>query len=769
MLKYSGGGRNTVPIPGTELPDITNAKDLSDKMAFYNILGHGTMSEEKQRVFLVPEDTWILFITRAGIPADKRKTGRLREVLDDFYFLKDGETEAQWYQRVYAAMKDGSLFRDILYDKKYTENFSIYEPGDLIQDLELQFINSSWPFMRLGIWKLPIDSDVKENLDRMNNVEEIIKFNPAIRPILQKLEAYKTEYPGYTKGINKILNFLINFHKISYESQEAFLADPDVHEALSNKIINSHYNEFQMTIAQFVSKNRAQQESFFREPQNLLTYSPSVKEGQFNSDLYTMLNESRFQTPFPLDPIGFQRYSDQVSREKLLDTSKYRFIVVDACRSIESPNLPEAVYMPRLALTRSMSGIARREICVNNLMQMTKTKFAALVRDKTVAPTSAIQQLLAGNAVTLSDFEASLVGEKGSLRTFLEAQQFKRNDIVYVQPPGAKGYNAVVSNINVDANGKLIYKVITENNTKNVPASNVFASESNVGSLFLSRAVEKLKANQIKTAMKGQQDKYIKEIVDKEMVTKLKELKETDYKVKFFERAKDIYGGVMNRALKFYTINQRVKTLVDRKGFAKGTSGDIKSFATDPNGTLGYLVSFDNNNVRFYSLEEVEDREESDIYQAILKDAPEGKKFTRGSRVTFKDMTKVPYLNGRIGVIVNIGKDDKGVYYKVKVHFGKPGSNGTETAPSIQIIPIRPAYLEQVADTTPTGFPKNTLAPPKNSASLELNQTVINAERAKVEKNVRNHPERYRNTRGGVRQKTRRSKKSKKQRKTRRH
>lgn len=769
MRNYSGGGRNTVPTPGTELPDITNPRDLSEKMAFYNILGHGMMSEEKQRVFLVPDDTWILFITRAGIPADKRKTGKLREVLDDFYFLREGETQDQWYERVYSAMRDGSLFRDILYGKQYTENFSIYEPGDLIQDLELQFINSSWPFMRLGIWKLPIRANVKTDLDTMNNVEEIIKYNPAISPILQNLEAYKTEYPAYTNGINKILTFLRNFHKISFESQEAFLKDADVHEALSNKKIGMFYKEFEMTIAQFVSKNRSQQDRFFREPENLLTYSPSVKENDFNSDLYTMLNENRLQTPFPLDSFGFQRDSDQVSRQKLLDTSKYRFIVVDACRSLESPSLPEAAYMPRLALTRSMSGIARREICVTNLMQMTKNKFEALLRGKTLGASSVIPKLLAGQAVTLSDFEASLLGEKGSLRTFLEGQQFKQDDVVYVQPSGSNGYTAVVSNINVDANGKLIYKVITENDVKNVPASSVFANESNVSSLFLSRALESLQATKLKAAMQSQEDKHIKAIVDKVMVPKLKELKEKEYKIKFFERVKDIYGDVLNRVLEIYPINERVMTLVERKGIPKNTFVSIREYATNPkDGTLGYFVS-ENDIIRFYSLEEVHNLEQSNKYSAMINQAPEGKKFARGSRVKLKDMTRVPYLNGRIGVIVNATKDDKGVFYQVKVYFGPPNKNGNESTPSIKIISIRPDFLEQVSADTPTGFPKNTLAPPANSKSLELNQKLINAERAAVEKNVRNHPERYRNKMGGgSRQKTRRTKKSKKQRKTRR-
>jgi hypothetical protein len=546
------------------------------------------------------------------------------------------------------------------------------------------------------------------------------------------------------------------------------LKDADVHEALSNKKIGMFYKEFDMTIAQFVSKNRSQQDRFFREPENLITYSPSVKENDFNSDLYTMLNENRFQTPFPLDSFGFQRHSEQVSSQKLLETSKYRFIVVDACRSLESPSLPEAAYMPRLALTRSMSGIARREICVTNLMQMTKNKFEALLRGKTLGASSVIPKLLAGQAVTLSDFEASLLGEKGSLRTFLEGQQFKQDDVVYVQPPGSNGYAAVVSDINVNANGKLIYKVITENDVKNIPASSVFANKSNVSSLFLSRALESLQATKLKAAMQSQEDKDIKAIVDKVMLPKLKELKEKEYKEKFFDRAQEIYGGIMNRALKIYSIKERVKTLVEKKGISKDTYVDIEEFGTNPNGHLGYWV-LDGSIRKFYTLEEVESKEEANIYEAILKELPESQKFKRGSRVKFKDMTRVPYLNGRIGVIVNVTKDHRGVFYKVKTNFGKPGTNGRETTPSIQVIPVLPAYLEQVPDTTPTEFPKNTLAPPTNSKSFQLNQKLINAERATIEKNVRNHPERYRNKMGGgSRRKTRRTKKSKKQRKTRR-
>ena len=506
--KMYGGGRNTVPKPGTDLPEITNANDLKNYMKFYNILGHGVMSEEKQSVFILPENTWILFITRAGIAADKRKSGDLGEALNDFYFLKEGESEQQWYERIYKGMEDGTLFRAILYRNKPNENFSIYEPGDVIQDLELQFTNDHWPFMRLGIWDCPMPFDVKQRLDTINDMNDIIRYNPDIKALFKLIQDYKNDYPAYTQGINKIVAFLQDYANVTYENYLKFEADRDVQEAFANKILRKLYLDFLQAVQLFKQKNIQDQYDFFKHANNLVVRSPSVAEGKWNSSLYNLLTENKLA------------YSGTSTiNEPLLNTAKYKFIVVDACRSIEDPSMNEALYRGRAALTRSMSVSARTEVCYTNLLQMTKRRFQEIVQGQTISHDSAIMKLLEGQRVLLDEFEASVTGSPGSLRTFLEHQQFKTDDIVYVKPPGtSSGFNGVISGIGINASGKLLYKVINASSgeTVNVPASSVYGKKSNITLISLLRGIENLDAKAVRNREAAEQKRAEEEAARRE-------------------------------------------------------------------------------------------------------------------------------------------------------------------------------------------------------------------------------------------------------------
>ena len=157
-----GGARNYFKIPTA----ITDGASLQENVGFFNVVGHGVLND---RIFRVPENTFILFMGGAGMPIIRPNT-QLPE-LAAYRFLNAGETVEQWHQRTYESIRDRTFFGSMLYKNNApyaSGTTAIYEPGDIVQDIDLSFENNSHPYMLLGIWICPITHQVRVDFDNIN-------------------------------------------------------------------------------------------------------------------------------------------------------------------------------------------------------------------------------------------------------------------------------------------------------------------------------------------------------------------------------------------------------------------------------------------------------------------------------------------------------------------------------------------------------------------------------------------------------------------------
>jgi hypothetical protein len=768
-----GGGRKTVPKPGIDLPEITDGAKLQQLMKFYNLLGHGAMYEGNHNVFLVPENTWILFVTRASVPADKRKSGVLREVLDNFYFLREGETINQWNQRMYEGMRDGTLFQDILYKNDATDKFSIYEPGDLIQDLTLQFHNTSWPFMRLGIWTCPMNTTVKDYLNIINNGVEIAQYNDELKKIITvTLPSLATEKPAIATAIPKMIDYIINFNKITMESDEIFLNEADVSAALNDKSVSKvFYNAIHIlqSSAQYGQGINRQYE-FFDKPENLIKESPSSMKIERNSSgrvtklyestLYTLLNERKFvhrkgQTTTQDPPISMQ---------PLLDTPKYRFIVVDACRSIEEFGKPQGLYVKREALTRRLSISARSEMCVNSLIELTRKRFAELVSGKTISPTSAIAKLLAGENVALPEFEASLVSAPNEeLRNVLE-RPFKRNDKVFFLDDYSSEMTGRIRNVILNESGKLFYIIkLPSNQEVRVSAGKVYKNETNFISSYTQKVLEaeaREEAEDIEAVKQSETiGKRIQEKVEEKRLAKQK----SEWDIRYFDLIKQYYSNFA----KGYTPGLDIYTRVEKKGIPKNESVRINSYGVSPQGVPGYIASRGTTK-RFYGLLNVNSSEERVRLLDLKGKLPADKRFEKGQLVVISGMTGATSLslNGKVGVIVNIetvkptaGGPEATIY---RVQVLETGSDGT---PAFKVYGIKPERLSNAVEGSTIGvLPPAALVTDYTKLVLSPEQEAAILAEAITEVSGSPKPNEFANEGGSRRRKkTRRLRKGKRQ------
>lgn len=432
-----GGATNKVPKP-SDL-GMRSLADFKQKMTFYNILGHGTIasaSEGDGSVFLVPPRTYIFFVTRAGIPAAKQKEGTLKRELENLFF-KDADnspSENAWWERIHSAMESQTLLRDVLYTPETAgaegiqSKFALYEPGDLVQNLTIQFFNDVFPYMMLGVWKLPIQQSTKRYLDDINGVFDT--FPESTRPMRESIQAQAEELmktkPEDKRVVNDIIiPFLNKINKMTMAEEAAFIDNPDVKRIRNaypaiNRLIQEVYSVYQ-SISKFGDK-----EAYFRRAYgNLQESFRSIQRSGGFSTLYKLIHED-FRGEFPIN----------MSASHILSTiddsgqELYRFIVVDACRSLQQEQPFEA------RLRRSLSGYSRPEVCVSSLLRLTAEKFASLPG---MEHSLIFQRLLRGEEIKTSDFEVALTGiamknNRPSYATseFLEHHIFDRGDTAYI-------------------------------------------------------------------------------------------------------------------------------------------------------------------------------------------------------------------------------------------------------------------------------------------------------------------------------------------------
>jgi hypothetical protein len=240
-----GGGTYYLPLP----KDVSNPKAFAEKFDLIAMTAHGS---QDGRVFLVPENTWILFRGPASASIPRRK--EQDEDLNEFRFLQSGETEEQYYDRIFNAIQNKSLFREFLFspeDPFQPGKMSIYEPGDLIQNVAFDIQNFQYPYGLIGIWKLPLPQDVLQTLENANK-----KYQSTVEGFKSFLES--KGIPITEDLIQQQLGGEINamFKHVEGElmrkpmnaMHKMGLSDPSsIHEVLQHRRFGSAFNPPQFT------------------------------------------------------------------------------------------------------------------------------------------------------------------------------------------------------------------------------------------------------------------------------------------------------------------------------------------------------------------------------------------------------------------------------------------------------------------------------------------------------------------------------------------
>lgn len=163
-----GGGKSFLPLPSA----VTNGTTLRENFNLFSITAHGSQTGN---CFLVPENVYICFRGPAGASITRRR--HQDEVLNRFRYKNAGETDEQYYDRLYTEIRDKTLFSEFLAkpeDPFEPGKMSIYEPGDVIQDINLQMKNLEYPYGLIGIWSAPLPHEYLDELNQLNDLYDSV-------------------------------------------------------------------------------------------------------------------------------------------------------------------------------------------------------------------------------------------------------------------------------------------------------------------------------------------------------------------------------------------------------------------------------------------------------------------------------------------------------------------------------------------------------------------------------------------------------------------
>ena len=354
-----GGAINHMPIPGSDVLPIANPTDLQRLMDFYSLIGHGGMlSVSENFVFKIPDNTWILFISRAGESTPKIKAED--DLLNDFRYFRPGETREQWHERIYTGMRDGSLFRDILYKNENTTNkLSIYEPGDIVQDMTLIFKNLRPPWDPVGIWKVPLQRNHLEHLEKIRkDFNEFIRTLPEVSAAIAKYISTQANNDSF--DLSLLIDISIRALNIGEEEamkEFSLQRRNDMRILFKDDTILKLYLEIveieKKALPKIIAEQQKHETAFYNWPAPDYNYYSRISEVDKMSNsvnLYHLLKDSNGVLPrFNIDTSGLNR------------TSRYRFFLIDTCRALQEDK--EEIFTATRALSGSVRTTSAPRVC----------------------------------------------------------------------------------------------------------------------------------------------------------------------------------------------------------------------------------------------------------------------------------------------------------------------------------------------------------------------------------------------------------------------
>ena len=482
-----GGAINRFPSVGKEIPAPSTvgpdryARLLETRVGIYSVTGHGgLLPSEIPNIFIVPENTWVMFIARAG---DKlRKVRDDEPILNDFRYLREGETVDQWHTRINQAMQEGTLLKDMLYSKQSPDKSGIYEPGDVVNDMSISIRNSRPPWAGIGIWKLPLRRNHLEKVKELNaSLEE--ENNQFVNKVLQKpeiatkLQTWKQKYPRQPDVLETAVRYFLLSEEKKFDEyvgklpmmtqMDVLFMVPDIVKlpSIKEEIQKSAHNKDDVFL-NWGSTNGIDL--------NWFTQTPESKNFR-NKENYILLSSilrNNDQFPYLIDHPNISKGHALPPGAKA-KIPMYRIFVIESCRPTPEPG-PQAKQ-----LVRTMSN-ATREDYEGCPVPRTLTNKRTLQQYASENPV--IKSLIEGNSEKFTEIQPVLEKIKGA--PLLE-QQFQPDDVVTIQGisnansnvASSSGLNPSLNNtkgvvLRKEGNEYVIFSQETGDEVR-VPASNI--------------------------------------------------------------------------------------------------------------------------------------------------------------------------------------------------------------------------------------------------------------------------------------------------------
>lgn len=127
-------------------------QSMVDDITMYSVSAHGETTPDK-KFLIVPPQTYIFFTSHSGDSAYSGIEGSKQYIL-----YGPTETKEQYYEKLYKQLFTPYAGRKAAGVPLLKEDLYIYEPGDVIPDYNLFFLNTSDFIFMHGIYNLPIRS-----------------------------------------------------------------------------------------------------------------------------------------------------------------------------------------------------------------------------------------------------------------------------------------------------------------------------------------------------------------------------------------------------------------------------------------------------------------------------------------------------------------------------------------------------------------------------------------------------------------------------------
>ena len=363
-----GGATNSFNKILTKL-NITNPRELETQFDFYSANAHGSLNGN---AFIVPDNTYILFFANASkilakqIYVDDQKDQEYDEVI----YNKPSQNDSQWYEHLYKYITRGHFFKSMMYPDSQKDMIctelqpitSIYEPGDVVQDLNLVFedthnqTNSGlW-----GLWKLPVPNDIYQKFNEINYEYKtrIDEYKKKIESTIDKIRGNViSKTPENYDSLEKIMmveSIIQSIYKLDYMHSIDMIRNKvgDIKGQIRTVFTNSRdpiYNqidkeimplivEFVETIVTIAVERSKKPNDKFRKVEEGIVEHPNQFIGKIvgqTTDYYGSTINKRILS-------GITKLSQLLNgmARDIPNQKPFKFIIVYACRS--SPEVDKA-------------------------------------------------------------------------------------------------------------------------------------------------------------------------------------------------------------------------------------------------------------------------------------------------------------------------------------------------------------------------------------------------------------------------------------------